>query len=50
MVVVTQIVKKNRKEEKKRKKNEKKDRTKKQKYSNLLNKRVMCARAQQALL
>jgi hypothetical protein len=45
MVVITQIVKK-RKEKK-----EKKDRTKKEKYSNLLNKRALRARArtQQAL-
>jgi hypothetical protein len=43
MAVVTQIVKK-RREKKKKKKKEKKDRTKKEKYSNLLNKRAVSAR------
>jgi hypothetical protein len=47
MIVVAQIVKKKEKEKKKEKK-EKKDRTKKEKYSNLLNKRVVRARAHAA--
>jgi hypothetical protein len=47
MVAVTQIVKKKKREKKGKK--EKKDRTKKEKYSNLLNKRVVRALTQQAL-